>query len=114
MNYTTFSDLSPWRENNEDDFWGNLSVTLGSREGELQFFTQGQGAEEKFRFLCHILIAHLPLEGLEEAFEELKGMWEFYVEPVESPRFQIESTLDTQYVTQVARPTMRPEMISTE
>ena len=91
-----------------------MNATLGSREGELQFFTQGHGSEEKLRFLCHILIAYLPSEGLEEAFEELKEMWEFYIEPVESPRFQIESTPDTQYVTQVARPTMRPEMISTE
>ena len=100
--------------NNENEFWGNINATVGSREGELQFFDQRTGPEEPLRFLCHILIAYLPSEGLEEAFEELKGMLEFYIEPVESPRFQIEGTPDTQYVTQVARPTMRPEMISTE
>ncbi len=113
-NYTMPLDPNPWRTSNEDDVWGNMSATVGSREGELQFFILRKGLGETLRFLCYILIAHLPAEGLEEAFEELKGMFQFYIEPVESPRFQIENVPNVQYATHVGQPTMRSEMILTE
>lgn len=113
-NYTMPWDPSPWGTNNEDDVWGSMNATVGSRERELQFFAQRKGPEEKLRFLCYILIAHLPAEGLEETLEELKELFKFYVESVESPRFQIESVPSAQYVTHVGQPSTRPEMIPTE
>ena len=37
--------------------------------------------EALIRFLCHIHVAHMPARGLQELYETLQAMLEFYHEP---------------------------------
>ena len=63
------------------DLHGGFRFDLTGPSGNLFLEGYGQGEEARLRMACMMILGVMPSEGLDEAIDALKDMFEFYASP---------------------------------